>query len=201
MSLDGRDRRLLRLSAAIVLGDWEALRAVRRAAPAGEPDRAWREALLQAHLFAGFPRVVEACEVLAAEGGLGDPEPAELSAPAASAAGRALFDAIYGELAEPVRGRLAAHHPVLARWIEDHAYGTVLAREGLAPARRELLAVVCLAATRQERQLASHARGALRLGASAQELAQALEVVGDLLGAEAAEVARRIVARFVRGEG
>ena len=63
MSLSPGDRLLARLSAAVVLGDWEGLRALRAQAPPGQPDRRWREALLQTHLFAGFPRTIEAAGV------------------------------------------------------------------------------------------------------------------------------------------
>ncbi len=197
MSLEPQDARLLRLSAAICSGSWGVLRELRRAAPAGEPDRGWREAVLQAHLFAGFPRVVEACEVLAGAGGLGAPEAEELRVEAdLDLRGRALFDAVYGDHGPAVSARLQAHHPVLARWIEGHAYGRVLGRGGLSPARRELLAVVCLAVLDQERQLAAHIRGALRLGATAEELGAALDAVADLLDEEALRRARELLVRF-----
>ena len=109
MSLSPTDRRLVRLSALIALGRWDELGELRRAAPAGEPDRSWREVVLQAHLFAGFPRVVEAASVLAAAGGLGTPAADELaSVPPDPAAGRALFNAIYGTRAEAVRAEFSA---------------------------------------------------------------------------------------------
>ena len=59
MTLTAKDTRLVRLSAGIALGAWDEVRTLRQEAPAGEPDRAWREIVLQSHLFAGFPRVVE----------------------------------------------------------------------------------------------------------------------------------------------
>lgn len=195
--LDPRDARLARLFTAIVLGDWGALRAARAAAAPGEPDRSWREALLQAHLFAGFPRVVEACGVLAEVGGLGRPEPGEIAGePDRPERGRALFDRIYADGAERVRAALTAGHPDLASWIEGHAYGRVLSRPGLDPARRELLAVAGLAATGQERQLASHARGALRCGARPEALAGVLDAVADLIAPDDLARARRVVERF-----
>ena len=196
MALDARDRRLLCLSTAVVLGDWEALEALRRAAPSGEPDRGWREALLQAHLFAGFPRVVEALAVLGAAGGLGVPDPDEtIPEPDRPERGAALFDRIYDSHAGRVRAFLRSGHPAFAAWVEGHAYGRVLGRPGLAADRRELLAVAALAATDQDRQLASHARGSLRCGATAGELAEALETVRPLIGAARCERALRIVAR------
>jgi len=203
MGLSDAERRLVRLSVAICTGRWDALRAVRRCAPPGEPDRRWREAMLQAHLFAGFPRVVEACGVLAEEGGLGTPDEDE-TRPQGDRfdAGRALFERIYAGRAADVRAALRRFHPTLERWIEGHAYGRVLAREGLAADRRELLAVACLAALAdQEPQLGAHARGALRVGASAQELSETLDTVGELVDGEAVERARRVVGSFAEGGG
>jgi len=199
VSLSASETRLVRLSAAIALGAWDELRRLRREAPPGEPDRRWREVLLQAHLFAGFPRAVEAASVLATFGGLGTPEPDELAQSSDPAAGRALFDAIYGENAATVRTALTEAHPELARWIEEHAYGRVLARPGLAPDRRELAAVAALAAQGQDRQLASHARGAVRLGATTDEVRATVEALHDLIPAALLERAREVVAHFARG--
>ncbi len=201
MPLDPRERRRLRLFAACVLGGWDEVRRVRREAAPDEVDRAWRETVLQVHVFAGFPRLVEAYGVLAEVDGLGRLAPDEATEDPVDverARGRVLFDRIYAEDAPRVRAMLESHHADFARWIEGHAYGRVLARPGLAGDRRELLAVVALAALGQDRQLASHARGALRLGARADELDAALEAVGDLIGAEKLERARRVVERFTR---
>jgi len=200
VSLTDGERRLVRLSAAIALGRWSELRALRRAAPPGEPDRRWREVLLQAHLFAGFPRVVEAASVLDEAGGLGTPAPDELLESRAEDGGRALFDAIYAEQAPAVRAVLARGHPLLARWIAEHAYARVLARAGLSADRRELCAVAALAAQGQERQLASHARGAVRLGATPAEVRETLEAVADLLAPEALARAREVSAHFTRAD-
>ncbi len=197
-TLSERDRRLVRLALAVQLGRFDELARLRRAAPAGEPDRAWREALLQAHLFAGVPRVVEAWSVLLEHGGLGAPEPGELDEPAAGAGERA-FGAVYGARAPAVRERLGACHPLLERWVLAHAYGRVLARGGLDLARRELLAVVALAALEQERQLAAHLRGALAAGARAGALRAAAEAADALLAPRARELLARALRRELDG--
>jgi len=197
MAIDRRDVVLLRLSVGICLGDWNLLRELRRSAAPGEPDRAWREAALQAHLFAGLPRLVEACGVLAEAGGLGAPDPGEAAYAADDfGAGQELFQRIYGGDSPRVRAGLAAAHPVLEHWILGHAYGRVLARPGLAPDRRELCAVACLASLGQDRQLASHVRGGLRCGATAAELRAALAAVGDLLRDHELRHAQRVLDRF-----
>ena len=197
MAIDDTDRLLVRLSVGICLGDWELLRRVRAAAPEGQPDRRWREACLQAHLFAGMPRVVEAWGVLDAAGGLGEPDAEEARHEADRfEAGHALFERIYGPQAAAVRETLSGYHPVLERWIEGHAYGRVLARPGLSPDRREILAVACLSALGQDRQLASHARGAVFVGATSEELREALDAVEDLVPRETLRHARRVLDRF-----
>jgi 4-carboxymuconolactone decarboxylase len=190
---------LLRLTAAIVLGRWDEVQAVRASAPTGEPDRAWREAVLQVHLFSGIPRQLEAYEALERAGGLGAVGPEEaLAEPDLPERGAGLFDRIYGAHAEAVRARIAAHHPDFARWVGGHAYGRVLTRPGLSARVRELLAVGALAALGQERQLASHARGAVACGATAEEVREAVEAVSPLLTEERLVKARQVVAHFAR---
>lgn len=197
--MDERTRRLVRLSALVVLGDWDGLTALRAAAPDGEPDRAWREVVLQSHLFAGFPRLVEAYEVLNTAGGLGTPDPDEHEGEGTfEPRGARLFERIYGDNTESVRARLASFHPDFHRWIAEHAYGRVLARPGLGADVRELCAVAALFALGQDRQLASHARGAVRCGAPPAVVAEVPGIVEDLVPAERVGRGRAVLSRFAR---
>jgi 4-carboxymuconolactone decarboxylase len=198
MSLPDADRRLARLFAACVLGEWNAVRAERARAAPGEPDRRWREALLMVHVFAGVPRAVESYGVLAAAGGLGAPEPGELDEPRTG--GAELFARIYAEAQDGVRALLEQHSPLFARHVLEHAYGRVLARPGLAADRRELLACAALAALGQGRQLASHARGAVRCGAHPDEVRAVVEAVADLAGPARSADALDVVRRFARAD-
>jgi alkylhydroperoxidase/carboxymuconolactone decarboxylase family protein YurZ len=198
MALSAKERRLVRLFASVVLGRWDDVSRLRREAPPGEPDRAWRETILQAHVFAGFPRAVEAYGVLEAAGGLGLPDADEVLGEAEQPErGRELFERIYASQSPRIRASLAAGHPDFASWIEGHAYGRVLARPGLTADRRELLAVVALAAFGQERQLASHVRGSLRCGATPDDVHQALDEVRDVIGDSRHAQALRIATRFL----
>lgn len=190
-------QRLVRLSTAIVVGDWDVVREVRKSAGDGEPNREWREAVLQTHLFAGFPRLVQAYGVLEEVGGLGEVQAEELEGTGADAArGAQLFDQIYGRGADTVRDLLAGYHRDFSAWIAEHAYARVLARPGLSADRRELLASCALAALGQDRQLASHSRGALRCGATIEQLEAAFDSAADLIPAENLERARRIARGF-----
>jgi len=197
MALSAGERRLLTLFVASVCGDWPAVEAVRRSAADGEPDRAWREVILMVHVFAGFPRQVETFEVLERAGGSGTPDADEvLAQPAERGAGQALFERIYQRQAASVQARLTSFHPDFADWILGHAYGRVLSRPGLSADRRELFAIAALAVSGQDRQLASHTRGALFCGATQAEIRATLEVIEPWMSAERRTRARAVVERF-----
>lgn len=208
-ALNPKDTRLARLQATIALGLWQDLGELRRTAPEGEPDAEWREAFLMAHLFAGFPRAVEAALVLQRAGGLGSPGPAEVApepasaepaipAPAGREAGLPLFRTIYAQQTEPVLEILRGAHPAFEEWVLDHAYGRVLSRPGLSAARRELLACAALAALGQDRQLGSHARGAVRCGALPGNVLGVLDAIADLVEPERLARCREVVQRFAK---
>lgn len=198
--LDPRRARLITLFAAVVTHDRATLEAVRHAAPAGEPDAAWREVLLMAHLFCGFPRTLAAFEVLERVGGVGVPGEEELLVDDTdrSPKGAALFDRIYATSAGSVRSALQGFHPDLARWIAEHAYARVLSRPALDAATRELCAVAALAITGHDRQLASHARGAVRCGATARDVQATLDLVLPWIPEPLRVRAREVAAQFAR---
>lgn len=154
-----------------------------------------REALLMVCLFAGFPRCLDALGVVAdaahaVERRL-DPQPEE-GLPADEARrrelfrrrGRGLFRRVYGSDTERVLLGLFALDPELPHWVLEDAYGRVLARPGLDAAARERLAVAMLCALDLPRQLRGHLLGALRCGATVEQLRADLEGVRDLLPAE-----------------
>jgi 4-carboxymuconolactone decarboxylase len=149
------------------------------------------------HLFAGIPRQIEAAGVLVTAGGLGALDADEIEGTSdVRERGAALFDRIYVDDSDAVRAMLARGHPEFEGWVLEHAYGRVLSRPGLPADRRELLAVVALAALGQERQLASHVRGARRCGASEEEITASLEAVSDLMEPGRLEASLRLIARL-----
>lgn len=166
--------------AAIGPADWERFRAaVLRARELGAGRAEVEEAVLQATLFFGFPRTVTAFETLQ-ECWPAPQAPQRGALPAAdhAGAGRALFDAIYDRNAPMVHSLLASFHPDFHDFVIESAYGRVLARPGLEPMVRELLAVAGLAALQQAPQLVAHARGALRFGATLDQVRDCLAAGG-----------------------
>lgn len=139
------------------------------------------EALLQAHLFVGFPAVLttmrkwrELRDAPAA------PEEDGLSAPEATSAwrerGEAVCRRVYGSAYEELRSAVARLHPALDRWMVTAGYGKVLGRDGLELGVRELCNVALLAAAGWGPQLHSHARGALLVGVPAEDVELAVEI-------------------------
>ncbi len=189
-------RDLARLAAAMVLHDEAELRRF-AAAHAGEgASRELHEALLQCHLFCGFPRAIAGLEALHAAGLR--LQPIDGTDPHSPERGAEVFDAIYGSGRDDVRAFLAELSPTFAEWVAEHAYGRVLSRPGLSPLRRELLAVAMLAATGHDRQLASHARGAARFGATSEQVLNVLAEIEDLVEPSRWERARDVATRFAR---
>ena len=186
----------VRLTVAIVLHDEEALREFgRRFARFGHVPQL-HEVALQSHLFCGFPRTLASLDVLR-DAGLTFKDPGFDAPP--QGAGAELFDTIYGDGAERVRTHLDELSPDFAGWVAGHAYQTVLARPGLSPAERELLAVVALSATGHDRQLASHVRGAVRCGVPAAGVIHTIDMLDGLIMPERAKRAREIANSFTRG--
>lgn len=89
--------------------------------------------------------------------------------------GAALLRRIDGDGGTAVLSALEDTAPDLARYIVEFAFGDIYARAGLSLRERELLTVVSLlTAGGCEPQLEVHVRGALRAGASAEEILEAM---------------------------
>lgn len=184
-------RVLLQLSAALGAGDRQEVNRILDEDAPELPARPVEEALLQAHLFVGFPPVLEAFlawrgkDSYARGGGVDPRNPEQILED-----GRAACRKVYGGAYERLRRNVAALHPELDRWMIGEGYGKVLSRPGLDPAVRELCIVALLAGAGWPRQLHSHLRGALRLGAGEDPVEEALEA--GLAAVEGTEAAGRL---------
>ncbi|HEB51892.1 MAG TPA: carboxymuconolactone decarboxylase family protein [bacterium] len=171
-----RIRTLIGCATAIWHADWPRLeRWAELARQLGQPRADIEETLLQCVLFCGFPRVITAFEHAArAWPSERPPQGGALPPERQRAAGEELFATIYGKNQTAVRAMLASYHGELHDFVFEAAYGRILTRPHLPPQTRELIAVGVLVAQRQKRQFAGHARGAMHLGASLEELREVL---------------------------
>jgi len=170
---------LLRVSAALAVGDEAVLRAELAVARERCPAERIEESLLQAYLFLGFPAAIHAFSVwretapARADDPDGDEDP-DLETRRAD--GEARCRRIYGPAYDRLRARMRELHPALDRWMIEEGYGKGLARPQLPPRERELCAVALLAAGGFGPQLGAHARGALHVGATGAEVGRAVEI-------------------------
>ncbi|MBX6365458.1 MAG: carboxymuconolactone decarboxylase family protein [Gemmatimonadetes bacterium] len=176
--MDEATRALVTLSAALAAGDPAALGAAMDAAAQAAPAEAVEEALLQSHLFIGYPATLRALGLWRERSGR--PAPARSSDGPAEwrTRGEAVCAQVYGGAYERLRENVARLHPDLERWMLEDGYGRVLGRPGLDLRRRELCIVALLAGMTAPQQLHSHLRGALNVGASVEEVAETLELAG-----------------------
>ncbi|WP_424951901.1 carboxymuconolactone decarboxylase family protein [Deinococcus sp.] len=105
------------------------------------------------------------------------PDPAH-SEPVPGTARRAVF----GRQHDRIFDRLSALDPDLAGYIRDFAYDTVYERPSLDLKTRELLACTLLLSLGSPDELKTHLRGAMRAGASEQELRETLLFAAPFVG-------------------
>jgi len=111
--------------------------------------------------------------------------------------GEKLCRKIYSSQYEPLMARVARVAPELSEAMIVEGYGKVLSREGLEPRRRELCVVAILTVKYKPRQLLSHALGALRLGATPEQLKNTVETAAAFSSAENSEKVREIIEKAI----
>ena len=173
-------RALVALAAAIVAADRPTIQLRATAAlAAGIPPLAIDELVLQSVLTVGWPRALVAASACRAA----------ISVPAENATddidyaahadwtsrGEATCQVIYGEQYDKLRANVHALHPALASWMVTEGYGRTLSRPGLSLRLRELCTVAQTAVLHTPRQLHSHLLGALRAGATPDDIVATLE--------------------------
>lgn len=155
------------------------------------------EGALSAHLFAGFPRAIEAFETLTRAGIERAAVPEIRSAAHVHADGLVLFRRIYGSNADAVLAQLRRYGNAFHDAVLEDAYGRILSRPGIDGRTRETMAVCALAALGLSRQLFSHLRGAVAFGATLDECAAMLDLAATISPATA-DAARHTFARAFR---
>jgi alkylhydroperoxidase/carboxymuconolactone decarboxylase family protein YurZ len=181
-------RSLALYSAAIAVADDEILS---RAIETGQSNDVERdhffEIVLQSYLFLGFPRMLGAVEHL----GRHFPPPATNSllhmiSPKESQTwfsnGLQLCRRVYADHYASLKEKVETLSPEVFRWMVIEGYGKVLSRPGLSIIDREMAIVSCLMMEKRDKQLFSHIKGALNVGASAELVRSVIDDLGDAAG-------------------
>jgi len=151
-----------------------------------------REVIVQTHLFAGYPRTLNALEALrqgAEKAGVDisglRAEPSEPAITNEQVIERAnnLWGRVYGDNAAKVAANAKKLSPDLALWSQIVGYGRVLSRPEPDALTREFCVVAALIPMDVQPQLKGHVAGVLNLGGTADQLWQLLSIVKKLLDA------------------
>ena len=177
------DQLLVCLAGNTARGDLEAVK--RDWLCLAEKDhQAGLEIILQTHLFAGYPRTINALAVVRK---LGCTLNESTDAPVEQwrGDGENLCSQIYAGTYDKLRVAIGSLHVDLEKWMLETGYGRVLSRPGLTARQRELGVVAVLGGQNVKPQLMSHLRGALHVGASMESLEQVIGLVGKIWGEQA----------------
>ena len=183
-ALTAAEASLVYLSAVLATRDEALLEAALGRALSEADAVAVEEVLLQSYLFLGYPAALNAFarwRVLSGRRATVNVEPSESWAER----GETVCRAVYGGQYDGLRANIGALHPDMDRWMVVEGYGKVLGRPGLPLVTRELCIGALLAVQDVPRQLYSHLRGSLNVGASAAQVAETLAEALPLCSAEA----------------
>lgn len=184
------DRALIRISAALASRDQEALVETLCEARQVADFQQIEETILQSYLFLGFPVALTGMAAWRRQTEIRPGQGTVLDCEDWEARGHDVCRAVYAGQYDKLREHVRDLHPDLELWMVVEGYGKVLGRPGLTLLTRELCIVASLAVLGASKQLYSHMRGALNVGARSSDVDVALTEAGTF-GDEEGRVAVR----------
>jgi alkylhydroperoxidase/carboxymuconolactone decarboxylase family protein YurZ len=196
-ALSAKQQTIPLIAAAMAMGDMPKLdRALNAGLDAGLTVAEAKEILVQLYAYVGFPRSLNALgelmkvEQARKQRGIHDapgrePSRAIPTGEALLAAGKANQTKISGK---PVTGGVFDFAPVINQFLQAHLFGDIFERDNLDWQSRELATVGALAATPGvESQLRAHMAASMRVGLTAAQLRQVIQLLAEHGDADAAK--------------
>jgi len=159
------------------------------------------EALLQLHLFAGYPCSLTALTILSTEfqslfpksslANLIDNEPFNYQT--YKDRGLQTCELVYTNTFAPLMAKLKKSSPQLQEWMLIDGYGKTLSRSGLSIQEREMLIVTVLLVQGWKKQLYSHIRGAKNVGCSQKILIELLSMGNEFFSPSIRQYAQETI--------
>ena len=134
------------------------------------------EVILQRYLFLGYPIALNVMALWRERIGPNTSIKSLEDRDTWTVRGQEICGAVYGDQYAELRAHIRRLHPDLEQWMVQEGYGKVLGRSGLSLVERELCIVALLAVLDVPKQLYSHLRGALNVGAHVWQILRALEI-------------------------
>lgn len=159
------------------------------------------EALLQLHLFAGYPCSLTALSILYNEFqqinpkssivDIIDNEPYHFQT--YKDRGLKTCELVYTNTFAPLMAKLKEYSPQLQEWMLIDGYGKTLSRNGLLIQQREILVVSVLLVQGWKKQLYSHLRGAKNVGCSQNVLLELLSFGNEFFSPSNRQYAQEVI--------
>lgn len=209
-TLDTRRQSIVTVSAFTASGDLAELEpALHEGLDAGLTVNEIKEILVQLYAYAGFPRSLNAIQTFMAvmedrkakgrkdrTGNDASPLPANMDRDAYGARVRAQLAGL--ETIPPPSG-FQLFAPVIDRFLKEHLFADIFARDNLDYASRELATISALAAmTGTSSQLRFHLGAAMNAGLTRSELQAFVSVLEARVGAEASGRAAQVLHELLR---
>jgi 4-carboxymuconolactone decarboxylase len=147
------------------------------------------EVILQCYLFAGFPAAIEGLRVLRELTGPMIPLKKRKDSQKFLSIGIRTCRKVYGKSYDNFILNMLKLSPDITSWIISEGYGKVLSRKVLSLKERELLSVAVLTSLGWRRQLLSHIRGAINVGARKREVRDVIRYISDICGRRKTDMA------------
>lgn len=208
-TLSARQQAIPLIAATMATSDMSRLNvALNQGLDAGLTISEAKEILVQLYAYTGFPRSLNALGELMKvveerkRRGIQDapgrePSRAIPSGDELLAVGKANQTRIAGA---PVEGPLFDFAPIINQYLQAHLFGDIFERDNLDWQSRELATVGALAATPGvEAQLRSHMAASMRVGLTAGQLRQLIQVLADHGDADAAKRAQEALDKQLAG--
>lgn len=194
---------LPQIAAASAMNQFEILRELILVAKTSKvPFSKMYETLLQNYLFAGYPSALASLKILKEYYPYKKlSEVADMNLYHFRRMGEARCKKVYGDKFEKLIRNIKNFSPELAEWLVLEGYGKVLGRTGLSFKERELCIVAVLTVMKFEDQLYSHINGAVKAGASIEELQSVIKNL-DLLGKNnLSGFGIKVLTRYIKEKG
>ncbi len=180
-----KTRMLSIFSSAITFDDTELTeKAIKRAIEFQIDHSELYEIILQSYLFLGFPRMLQAADVLnnvmphAQKKILKDDFLSNNNISDLYKDGEVICEKVYKNKFEPLKERVLEFAPEIFHWMILEGYGKVLSRDQISIVIRELSIISFLTMENRKRQLHSHILGALNVGASKELIKTVIDDIG-----------------------
>lgn len=108
---------------------------------------------------------------------------------------------VFGAEGEERRGEFAAANPAFARFVTENIYGELYERKGMNPRTRETVILSILCALGRDREFEHHAKAALNVGMSKEDIQEIIMVCALYAGAPNAVGATEASLRVFRELG